>query len=92
MPLLCLSGNRTFCCGLFKKKRRILSKKFENICKFQWFILEFQSKKISTKKLGDFGIVNIVQEATPISPDDQLIHSSIQNEEQTSPILDDIRK
>jgi len=73
----------------------------KNICKFQWFILEFQSKKGPTKKLGDFGIVNIVQEATPISSDDQLIHSSIQNKEQTSTqqlaeqtsqMFDDIRK
>jgi len=62
---------------------------------------EYQSKR-SSKKLGDFGIVNIVQEATPITPDNQPIISSNQstiNEEQTtthqlaeqtSQMLDDI--
>jgi len=70
---------------------------------FKLIILEYQSKR-SSKKLGDFGIVNIVQEATPISPDNQPIISSNQstiNEEQTtthqlaeqtSQMLDDIRK
>ncbi|UJR15901.1 hypothetical protein I4U23_002824 [Adineta vaga] len=66
-------------------------------------ITKFQSKK-SSKKLGDFGIVNIVQEATPILPDDQPIISSIQSDtifdqtktttqqlaEQTSHAFDDI--
>jgi hypothetical protein len=57
---------------------------------FRCFILEFQSKK-----LGDFGIVNIVQEATPNLPEEQPIISSIQEQtttEQTSQMLDDIRK
>lgn len=61
------------------------------------FYLEFRSKK-SPSKLGDFGLVNIVQEATPNLPEDQPIISSIQphepatTTEQTSPMLDDIRK
>ncbi|CAF1132972.1 unnamed protein product [Adineta ricciae] len=64
---------------------------------------EFQSKK-SSKKFGDFGIVNIVQEATPILPDNQPAISSVQSDtltdqsktttqqlaEQTSQALDDI--
>lgn len=65
-----------------------------------FIILEFQSKKSPTK-LSDFGIVNIVQEATPIASNDQPIISSIENEEQTatqqlaeqtSQMFDDIRK
>jgi hypothetical protein len=67
---------------------------------FQWFFfVEFPSKKSATK-LSDFGIVNIVQEATPILSDDQPIQSYSNEEqtatqhlaEQTSQILDDIRK
>ncbi|CAF1068299.1 unnamed protein product [Adineta ricciae] len=88
MPLLCLNRNRTLCCGLFKRKRRTI---------------KFQSKK-SSKKFGDFGIVNIVQEATPILPDNQPAISSVQSDtltdqsktttqqlaEQTSQAFDDI--
>ncbi|CAF3574539.1 unnamed protein product [Rotaria sordida] len=86
MPLLCLSENRTLCCGLCKKKRQIL---------------KFKSKKSSTK-LGDFGIVNIVQETTPTLPDNQSYLTSIQSDiyekqtpiqqltEQTVQMLDDI--
>jgi hypothetical protein len=109
MPSLRLSRDRILCCGLFKKKRRILSKINEkhstnkHYFYFKLIILEYQSKR-SSKKLGDFGIVNIVQEATPITPDNQPIISSNQstiNEEQTtthqlaeqtSQMLDDIRK
>ncbi|CAF4205658.1 unnamed protein product, partial [Rotaria sp. Silwood2] len=62
---------------------------------------EFQSKK-SSSKLGDFGIVNIVQEATPTLPDNQTNITSIQSDinekptptqqlaEQTVSMLDDI--
>lgn len=65
------------------------------------FNLEFRSKK-SPSKLGDFGIVNIVQEGTPNLPEEQPIISSHQTyeqttaseqlAEQTSQMLDDIRK
>ncbi|CAF0980387.1 unnamed protein product [Rotaria sordida] len=62
---------------------------------------EFKSKKSSTK-LGDFGIVNIVQETTPTLPDNQSYLTSIQSDiyekqtpiqqltEQTVQMLDDI--
>ena len=63
------------------------------------FHLEFRSKK-SSSKLGDFGIVNIVQESTPNLPEEQPIISSHpstttateQLAEQTSQMLDDLRK
>ncbi|CAF4976630.1 unnamed protein product, partial [Rotaria socialis] len=61
MPLLCMSGNRILCCGLCRTNRRTL---------------KFQSKR-SSSKLGDFGIVNIVQEATPIASDLEYIQSDL---------------
>ena len=65
--------------------------------------LEFPSKKSLTKR-GDFGIVNIVQEATPILPDDEPLVSASKLDsseeptvtehlaEQTAQMLDEIRK
>lgn len=58
---------------------------------------EFQSKKSSIKS-SDFGIVNIVQEATPIAPEPIPIESqqdptaTEQLAEQTFNTLEDIRK
>ncbi|CAF3397944.1 unnamed protein product [Rotaria socialis] len=59
--------------------------------------LEFQSKR-SSSKLGDFGIVNIVQEATPIASDLEYIQSDLNDQtpaveqlaEQTAHAFDDI--
>jgi hypothetical protein len=56
-----------------------------------------QTRKSSVKR-GDFGIVNIVQEATPIVPDHEPLAASAtatateQLAEQTSQMLDEIRK
>ncbi|CAF5124553.1 unnamed protein product, partial [Rotaria socialis] len=58
---------------------------------------EFQSKR-SSSKLGDFGIVNIVQEATPIASDLEYIQSDLNDHtpaveqlaEQTAHAFDDI--
>ncbi|CAF1287039.1 unnamed protein product [Rotaria magnacalcarata] len=58
---------------------------------------EFQSKR-SSSKLGDFGIVNIVQEATPIASDLEFIQSDLNDQtpaveqltEQTAQVFDDI--
>ena len=101
MPSLCSNGNRSLCCGLWGKKRRFWSKISEDewTCLIDLFYLEYQSRKSSIKR-GDFGIVNIVQEATPILPEQEPMVSATRLDssqpttatEQTSQMFDEIRK
>ena len=89
MPFFSVNKNTNLCCGFAKKKRDFFFRRNEYFFVFCFLrhYLEIQSRQSSIKR-GDFGIVNIVQEAPTNFPESEITLTS----EQTSDVHDESRK